>query len=181
MFGKSVTIIVTTVTILQLLASPSFHSTVQAESVIPSGNNWIAANRGDFTYQASLLTQRSYHYCTGAIISDRWVLTSATCIRNAGFFYNLYEATIKVGGHDVREGHSYICDFVKTHEHYSDTFENDIALTRTSRPILLNKFIQPIPYYKGRSSECQAKNAVSVGWGSVRVTSYLIKQSVRMK
>lgn len=47
---------------------------------------------------------------------------------------------------------------------WDNLFDFDIALLRTSTPILFDQFIQPIPYYKG-TVQSVIGNAVSIGWG----------------
>lgn len=151
MFGKSKRFLVTLFFIIEL-------SQCLASSLEP-----LVPNRGDFTYQASLRTYWAYHYCGGAIISDRWVLTSATCVVYS--FFEMGDVFAVLGGLDIYEGDSYPCDLVKKHERFNlGQFDYDIALLRTSSPILFDQFIQPIPYYKG-TIESVIGNAVSIGWG----------------
>lgn len=166
MFVKSVRLISTLLVAIALCIGIAL-----AEPSNLHGMSRNTASRGDFTYQVSLRLYPEYHSCGGALLSDRWMLTSASCIHGIGLSYQLNQAVIVVGGHDLREGYSYICDFVKMHEFYDySTRENDIALARTSRPIVFNQFIQPIPYFKGTAA-CNA-NAVSIGWGPVSLTFF---------
>lgn len=126
-------------------------------------NQTVVTNRGDFTYQASLRTYWIYHYCAGAIISDRWVLTSGACVAYSFFDINAVFAVL--GGLNIYEGDSYPCDLVKKHDQFvHGHLEYDIALVRTSSAITFGEFIQPIPYYKG-PIESDINNVVSIGWG----------------
>lgn len=124
--------------------------------------------RGDFTYQASLRTYWTHHYCAGAILSDRWVVTSAACTVYS--FFDINDAFVVVGGFDVYEGDSYDCDLIKQHDLFKfPHYDYDIALARTSTSILFNQFVQPIPYFRGVIAADGLNNAVAIGWGRVWV------------
>lgn len=178
MFGKSVKIIVTLFVTIELYQC----TVIQPEEMLQSRSDFsepVVPNRGDFTYQASIRGNFTYtsYFCTGAIISDRWVLTSSSCVRFS--FLDIFGAIVVLGGFDISEGIQYPCDLVKMHELFQlGSFEYDIALMRTSSSILFDEFIQPIPYYKG-SIEGDI-SAVLIGWGQIWVFYFLIACSFSM-
>ncbi|KAG4073551.1 hypothetical protein HA402_000775 [Bradysia odoriphaga] len=137
------------------------------------------SQRGQFTYQVSITTSDYEHCCFGALLSDRWILSSATCVVSITFF-DLSDVTLTVGGYNVREGCSYMSDYMKIHENFNAiTLENDIALYRTDRPITFNQDIQPIPYFKG-NMPATISDTVVIGWGEdgSRSNPYLVFASM---
>ncbi|XP_037042915.1 chymotrypsin-2-like [Bradysia coprophila] len=94
----------------------------------------------------------SNYGCTGALLNDRWVISTVTCTN----YYLVENTLILVGAVSQREGDVYICEAIKNHENFdSATLENDIALLRSNRPILFTQYVQPIPYFRGPLEPCK--------------------------
>lgn len=103
---------------------------------------------GEFTHQVALRYPYGGPICSAALISDRWVLSSAFCCIDTP-----ENIKIVVGALTSDEGDNlYNCDTIKLHdEFYSDPYVNNIAALRTDIPIRLSQYIQPIPYFRGAS------------------------------
>lgn len=151
MFGKSGRDIVTFFVAVQLCHC------VQGAVTISAGNY---AQFGDFTHQVSLRTSDNQPLCSGALISDRWTLSTAACVTKN-------PKLIAVGVYTHQEADIYSCDAMKSHEQFNPTtFINDIGLFRANNQIFLYEYAQPIPYYKGTAAGCGG-NVVGVGWDYV--------------
>lgn len=110
------------------------------------------AERGEFTYLAVLSPYHSYYGCAGAVLSDRWVISTVTCTNSV----TVEDMVILVGAVSITEGDAYLCDTIKTHENFnSTTLENNIAVLRTNRFILLTQYVQPISYFRGSFELCK--------------------------
>lgn len=76
-----------------------------------AASNEKYAELGDFTYQVPILYYGS-PMCNGALLSDRWVISSAQCASNM-----LQDSLIiVVGGLTSREGDMYLCEAFKIHD-----------------------------------------------------------------
>ena len=73
------------------------------------------ASRGEFPHQVSLQVY-SRHFCGGAIISERWVLTAAHCVSRGSI-------TVMAGKHNIHESEdteqNVEVDDVYVHEQFS--------------------------------------------------------------
>lgn len=121
------------------------------------------ATPGQFPYQVSLQNLAFQHFCGGAIISDRWVITAAHC-PNHKFMPG--QLLIQAGSNNVddRSGEIYHVHKIFYHDAYDfGALVNDIALLLTAQPIQMHTRAQPVPigqHYVGRDVM-----AVSTGWG----------------
>lgn len=109
---------------------------------------------------ASLQTAQHGHICGAVIISDRWVLTAASCLQSQwpGSF------TVRTGTHIYNEGGvEHVTDFFLMHPQFDFMSRaNDIALIRTVSPIVAdaNTAFIPIGTFVAAGS-----NGVVAGWG----------------
>lgn len=119
---------------------------------------------GQFPYQVSIRKWMSYqHYCGGAIVSSRFILTAAHCTR--GQYTHPSSLYIVVGwtGQETK-GDAYSLDAIIPHPAFDlSTFTNDIALLRTEREIEFTSHVWPI----GLPLKNTASNApvLVAGWG----------------
>ncbi|GFG39798.1 hypothetical protein Cfor_01713, partial [Coptotermes formosanus] len=125
------------------------------------------AGQGDFPYQVSIRENgwELRHFCGGSVIDEQHVLTAAHCVQGSG------PGDIKIVAGDVNLDRS-SCTSVRrsvsaifVHENYSgNTFENDIALIRVSKPFPTDSnFIMAI-----RPSSTTVKEGTPcnvTGWG----------------
>lgn len=101
---------------------------------------------GEYPYHAMLRDKKREdfsHFCSGAIINERWILTAAQCINGCSD----QEITVAVATNVLSTGGD-VHDVSKTvvHPLFSDdgTWRNDIALIQTATPIVFNENAQAI-------------------------------------
>merc|ERR1712002_1408839 len=123
---------------------PGFCGSPQVQGVRVIGG--VNAVRGSWPWQILLLFSH-YPSCGGSLISPYWVVTAAHCV----YGYEDYpqEFTVRTGEHnrDKIEGSEteYVVEKIITHAGYDpNQLNNDIALIKLLRPVLLNKYVQPV-------------------------------------
>lgn len=126
--------------------------------------NGTAATAGQFPYQVSLRSGvLPKHFCGGAIIADRWILTAAQCTvgrRPRSFVAIVGSASLSFGG--VK----YHIDQSHPHPKYTDNdFNFDIALVRTTKQIHFSQIVQPIALPQGGHIKPHSEVIIS-GWGN---------------
>ena len=112
----------------------------------------------------------NYNYeCGGAVLNERWIITSAHCAFLAQSCYDII-AVLGVENLHQSTGRelSIPIDFVRTHPQYNPiSFDFDFALLRTAKPIDMT-FAQAIclPRSCHKDESCQPGDvAIASGWG----------------
>lgn len=145
------------------LASAKYQLNGSAAARIVNGFN---AKRRQFPYVVSLRsTKDSGHFCGGAILNSRWIVTAAHCTENEeteSFF-------IFAGSNDLRyDGIVYNVSKVVMHPEYDEIdTQMDIALLHISQEIAFNRLVQPISL---PTEDTPADIPVTVaGWGTTSI------------
>lgn len=124
------------------------------------------AKVGEAPYQCSMqLESMQFHFCGCSIISDKYILTAAHCVRGR----DVNEFNILVGTNDRNSGGTYYTpEHIEKHESFNrPAFANDVAVIRVKGTIEFNDRVQPIEY-----SPDEVPNDADVlltGWGRLRV------------
>ncbi|RWS24164.1 transmembrane protease serine 9-like protein, partial [Leptotrombidium deliense] len=131
------------------------------------------AKTGDFPWQASL-QKRDRHYCGGSVISKRWILTAAHCLKPLTESV-LPSVKVLVGSmyHDNRDktGNFYGVDEVLIHESFDPkNFINDIGLIKLSKEITFSNSDKGAvaPACLPTANAAYTGTATVSGWGSLK-------------
>uniref|UniRef100_UPI0037E99BB9 uncharacterized protein n=1 Tax=Semicossyphus pulcher TaxID=241346 RepID=UPI0037E99BB9 len=97
---------------------------------------------GECPWQALLMNEEDRGFCGGTILNEYIILTAAHCMNQSRFLY------IKLGEFDVLVEHGneaiHHVETIITHNRYKpDTYHNDIALIKLTKPIKFTRFILP--------------------------------------
>lgn len=129
------------------------------------------ANLGQFPYQVSLQDWYSdVHFCSGAIITDQWVLTAASCIYGLA---SKKQIKAVVGTNQLTKGTYYKIRRAFTYQE-TDNYHRDIALLKTKSKMVFNENVSPIELPK-QVARVNEKVVVS-GWGNSVVSHSLFHE-----
>uniref|UniRef100_A0A3B5K291 Ovochymase 2 n=1 Tax=Takifugu rubripes TaxID=31033 RepID=A0A3B5K291_TAKRU len=115
------------------------------------------------------LQKRGSHFCGGAIISDRWILTAAHCIPD-----RLADVRVVAGEFDQRrddeEQQVFAVKTVSVHEkyHHAAPMTYDIALIEVDQHIRFGARVNPICLPFLDESVSPGTGCVLGGWGRIR-------------
>lgn len=129
------------------------------------------AKLGEHPYAVSLRKLRKIdakwiHHCGGSLLSNRWILTTASCNSYATTYsdYRVQVGAFKIDG----DGETYYIDQTITHHDYEPlSGYNDIGLLRTNTTVLFSNLVRPIPLSKEFIGD--EVNSLVVGWGKKQV------------
>uniref|UniRef100_A0AAG5DTW9 Peptidase S1 domain-containing protein n=1 Tax=Anopheles atroparvus TaxID=41427 RepID=A0AAG5DTW9_ANOAO len=127
----------------------------------------LDAVRGQFPYQVSLRTLADFHFCGGAIIGDRWILTAAHCAlgRKPAELVAVVGSLSKSRGGQTHE----IMQLI-VHPNFNEwTQENDVAVLRTRLAFSFNSMVFPVRMARTYTPEARA--VLASGWGLATLTS----------
>lgn len=169
-------VVTTVLCVAGFLAAIRVGVSVQRSSFM---QNRILGNDGfsyKFEYQVSLRSKQSSnntHICTGSILANNWILTSARCVSG----YQPHEIAAKYGGNQniSASGLSANIAEIIIHPKYSSQFmENDIAMLRTKSNLIFNqkrtkkRFASPINLPK--MPTIHDEFSIVSGWGVKNVS-----------
>lgn len=158
-FESVILVLCFTITLIKLGSCKSL-----TEHEFQIGNRIVGGNTappGAFPFQVSLRYTNNTHFCGGALISERWVLSAASCVYNK--LPN--QLLIVLGADSIWDGTIYACENITTHERFdSITLANDIAVLKTSRVVLNSTYVEPTFYYRNLIS-CNSGDITTSGWG----------------
>ncbi|KAL3211470.1 hypothetical protein MRX96_052033 [Rhipicephalus microplus] len=125
---------------------------------------------GEFPWVASL---RLYgqHFCGGAILNKRWIITAAHCLRSKpprSFSVRLGEYSIGKTEEDHEPQDIRLVRYI-IHPMYSQPkrYNNDVALLELAQDIKFNRYVIPICLPEG-PLELLGKSATVAGWGNIK-------------
>ncbi|XP_011704920.1 PREDICTED: chymotrypsin-1-like, partial [Wasmannia auropunctata] len=118
-----------------------------------------------FPYQVSLRLNNTY-LCSGSILDNFNVLTTANCIVGRGMQCNK-ELKVHVGTNNLdAPGYVYDITTITVHSNYdTKLYNNDIALVHLKYSITYNKLVQPVKLPTSNEG-LEGQPCTLSGWGS---------------
>ncbi|KAK5905067.1 hypothetical protein CesoFtcFv8_006572 [Champsocephalus esox] len=130
---------------------------------------------GEYPWQVSLHIKNYGHVCGATIISPRWLVTAAHCVKDDGTTRYSQPGTweLYLGLHTQRKiGSSVVKKNLKQiipHPNYNEyTFDNDIALMELDSPVTFSDYIQPICLPSSTHNFPTGNTVWITGWGATR-------------
>uniref|UniRef100_A0A3B4ZYT6 Coagulation factor IX n=1 Tax=Stegastes partitus TaxID=144197 RepID=A0A3B4ZYT6_9TELE len=146
-----------------LQPSRPFKRIVGGQEVVP----------GEIPWQVMLARSSGQLFCGGSILSERWIITAAHCLVEAGGSFS-----IRVGEHNIHinEGTEQDYDVLEQHVHprYNATvslYNHDIALIYLKTSITFSTTVRPVCIGPKAFTEALVKGsspATVSGWGRTR-------------
>lgn len=153
-----------TVAVKALDTSESHFGHAPSDRIV-NGKN---AARGQFPYQVSLRLADGSHFCSGAILNTRWVITAGLCVvRMAPSMIIIVAAAHR---RSEMDGIPYFADRIEVPKRFQlDRLVNDVALIRSTYPfVTVTPLIRPIALPQSDTTAAGVEVTVS-GWGYVEV------------
>lgn len=131
------------------------------------------AEQGRFPYMASIYEVEviKMHKCGGAIVSNRYVLTVATCVKHYALENRTSQIVVYPGAWKLnRDAATAKVSEVKIHPEYTfKSSRNNIALVKTADQMLYSDFVKPISLPMSDFSDINSISLVVSGFGASEV------------
>ncbi|XP_069734093.1 transmembrane protease serine 9 isoform X2 [Phaenicophaeus curvirostris] len=126
------------------------------------------ASRGEIPWQVSL-KEDSMHFCGATIIGDRWLLSAAHCFNETEpEEIEAYVGTTSLNGTDGTAVKVNVTRVIQ-HPLFNPLFlDFDVALLELERPLVFNKYIQPICLPLAGQKFPVGKKCIISGWGDLQ-------------
>ncbi|NWW96247.1 TMPS9 protease, partial [Rhynochetos jubatus] len=126
------------------------------------------ASKGEIPWQVSL-KEDSRHFCGATIIGDRWLLSAAHCFNET----NPEEITAYVGTTSLNgtDGNAVKVNVTRVIQHSLFNplvLDFDVAVLELARPLVFNKYIQPICLPLAVQKFPVGKKCLISGWGNLQ-------------
>ncbi|XP_077511360.1 chymotrypsinogen A-like [Amblyomma americanum] len=134
---------------------------------------------GSWPWQAGIYTHSYLHFCGGALINDRYVVTAAHCLRSMAS-KNL---RVHLGSHMRRATDDteavYKVEEVCTHPRYNpkNAYSPDIAIIKLRENVTFTQTISPVCLPKHREELPMGSKFYVTGWGSTKRTKKVHKST----
>lgn len=143
----------------------AFSEDISDETLDEVGNKIVGgqvARPGQYPYQVSLRNIQSYkHFCGGAILNYRWILTAAHCFIGGTKAYDVYAT---VGATTLYDGLHHNVSRLLPHPYFNiQIVSYDIALVTVKTPFTFNSLVQPISI--AQNYMVGGEEAIVSGWG----------------
>uniref|UniRef100_A0A1I8MNW1 Peptidase S1 domain-containing protein n=1 Tax=Musca domestica TaxID=7370 RepID=A0A1I8MNW1_MUSDO len=115
-------------------------------------------------YQISLQSLKGRHFCGGAIIDKRWVITASHCVAGA----KPEKLKVLTGAYNLKNhtGKYYFADRIVMHCSYNNpAYANDIALIHLNRSIEFDEHTKAVEYDSEPLKD--GDELVLTGWGTL--------------
>jgi len=134
-----------------------------ADKKIVSG---VEASQGQFPYMVGITTGAGLSFCGGSVLSEEWVLTSASCVYGRNLFKLRFGSAFRTETWEEGIVEMHPTEYIY-HADYNEVYNvNDIALIRLPEPLNFTEFIQPIPLPAIGSFVGSQESVTMVGFGS---------------
>nr|XP_005888448.1 PREDICTED: transmembrane protease serine 9 [Bos mutus] len=128
----------------------------------------LGASLGEVPWQVSL-KEGSRHFCGATVVGDRWLLSAAHCFNHTKVELvraQLGTASLSgVGGSPVKVG----LRRVVLHPQYNPSIlDFDVAVLELARPLVFNKYVQPVCLPLAIQKFPVGRKCVISGWGNTQ-------------
>jgi secreted trypsin-like serine protease len=125
------------------------------------------AYAGQFPFLASINihTNDGAYFCSGALLTNQWVLTAGHCV-DGGILFTVQLGSHKLDGSDSGTLKLTTDSFVLHPDYNPDTLENDIGLIEFRMPITFTDYVKPVHALPGSPLSVNV-NLVTMGWGQI--------------
>ncbi|XP_064493258.1 transmembrane protease serine 9 isoform X1 [Pseudopipra pipra] len=126
------------------------------------------ASRGEIPWQVSL-KEDSRHFCGATIIGDRWLLSAAHCFNETNpEEIEAYMGTTSLNGTDENAVKVNVTRVIP-HPLFSPMIlDFDVAVLELARPLVFNKYIQPLCLPLAEQKFPVGKKCLISGWGDLQ-------------